>query len=115
MADTKPKVGSQMRITTEDMQLIKGTFANNEPLLKLLRKIFLPELDPTTPIGQNIDLWMTVSVDNMTAEQALVNLKARNILINHVEQQLMQLKLLSEVKEETAEELSVRMEKDNNK
>ena len=58
-------IGSQMRITDAELSLIKMTFAENELLLKTLRKFFLPELDPTVPLGQNIDLWMTVKVDDM--------------------------------------------------
>lgn len=111
----KPNPGSQMRITDDELKVIKGTFRNNEPLLKILRKIFLPELDPNTPIGQNIDLWMTVNVENMTPEQALINIKARNILINHIDLQLMQLKLLAGVEEETIEQLEERMRKDSSK
>ena len=34
----------EMRITDEELNLIKTTFAENDTLLKLIRKIFLPEL-----------------------------------------------------------------------
>lgn len=107
--------GSQMRITDAELSIIKGLFAENEPALKLLRKIFLPELDPTAPIGQNIDLWMTIKVEDMDAEAALINIKARNTLISHVEQQLMQLKTLAGFKKETVEETKDRLAKDSSK
>jgi len=103
MADTKNsgmQNGSQMRITPEERELIKRTFSGNETLLKLLRKIFLPELDPTAPIGQMIDLWMTVHTQELSAEEALINLKARNTLITHVDQQLLTLKLIAEMPDE---------------
>ena len=116
MNDKKtPNTGEKMRITNDELKLLKATFGGNEPLLKIMRKIFLPELDPSMPLGQNIDLWMTINVDNMTPEQAYINIKARNTLINHIEQQLMQIKVLSDIKEETFEELAARMEKDSSK
>lgn len=111
----KTKKGNGMRITDDELKVIKATFGGNEPLLKILRKIFLPEIDASAPIGQTIDLWMTVAIENMTPEQALINIKARNILITHIEQQLMQIKLLSEVKEETIEQLEERLSKDSTK
>ena len=86
------KDGKQMRITDVELSIIKSLFAENDDALKLMRKIFLPELDPKAPIGQNIDLWMTIKVEDMSPEEALINIKARNTLISHIEQQLMQLK-----------------------
>jgi hypothetical protein len=109
------KNGQQMRITDAELSLIKNTFAGNEELIKLLRKLFLPELDPTAPIGQVIDLWMTVSLESQTPEQAIINLKARNTLINHIEQQLLQIKVLAGDKNETVEQTKERLQKNSNK
>lgn len=107
--------GQQMRFTDQDLSLIRNTFKDNEPLLKLLRKVFLPEIDPNAPIGQMIDLWMTVDVETVDPERAVVNLKARNSLITHIEQQLMQLKILAEKTEQTPEELLTGLRKDSSK
>jgi hypothetical protein len=104
------KTGKRMRITDTELALIKATFADNEPLLLLMRKIFLPELDASTPIGQNIDLWMTVKIDEMTPEEAIINLKARNSLISHLDQQLSVLEILAGQKDETAEETKKRLQ-----
>ncbi len=87
--------GQQMRITDKELELIKSTYAGNEELLMLLRKIFLPEIDPATPLGQNIDLWMTMKIEDLSPEEAIINLKARNTVIQHIEQQLLSLKLLA--------------------
>lgn len=84
-------MGKQMRMKEEELSLIRNTFKDNLELLKLMRKIFLPEIDPTAPLGQNIDLWMTVDIKDQTPADAIINLKARNMLINHVDQQLLQL------------------------
>ncbi len=86
----------EMRITEKERELLRATFGDNLPLLKLLRKVFLPEIMPEAPLGQNIDLWMSVRIDEMSPEQALINLKARNILIQHIETQLQALNALSQ-------------------
>lgn len=98
-----------MRITEDERDLLRATFKGNDKLLKLLRKLFLPELDPDAPIGQNIDLWMTVPVKEMDPMQAQVNILARNSLIMHLEQQLVQISILANQKAETPEE---KLEKD---
>lgn len=93
-------VGSQMRITPTEMSILKNTFKGNEELVRLMRKLFLPELEAYPPIGQNIDLWMTIPVDQLTPEQAIINLKARNSLIMHLESVLNQIKVLAELEDE---------------
>ena len=112
MADNK---NQEMRISDTELQVLKTTFAGNDALLKLLRKVFLPELDPKAPLGQQIDLYMTLKIDDMSMEQAIINLKARNILISHIEQQLMMLKLLAGQTEETVEMTKERLKKDSAK
>ena len=104
-----------MRISEQEIELIKSTFKGNEHLLKMLRKIFLPEIEPDAPIGQNIDLWMTVPVSQMTPDQAIINITARNQLIQHVETQLLQLKLLAETNAKTLEEVKEQLKKDSAK
>ena len=107
--------GKQMRFSTEELAKIKALYGSNEEALKLLRKVFLPELLPDAPIGQNIDLWMTFKIEDMDADQALINLKARNTLISHLEQCLLQLSLLAGQKDETVEDTISRLKKDSTK
>lgn len=107
--------GQQMRISDKELELIKSTFAGNEELLMLLRKVFLPEIQPNLPLGQNLDLWMTLKVEDMTAEEALINIKARNTLISHIEFQLNSLKALAGQKNETVEETKNRLAQNSNK
>lgn len=109
------KKGRQMRISEIEVDLIKKTFKDNEKLLKLLRKIFLPELDPDTPLGQNIDLWMTVPIGQMTSDQAVINILARNQLINHIEQQLIQLNILANTDAKSLAEVKEQMRKNSTK
>ena len=105
----------EMRITDAELQIIKSTFSQNDPLLKLMRKIFLPEIYPTAPLGQNIDLWMTIPINDISNDEALINLKARNSLIQHVDQQLMVLKTLAGAKEESVEDTKKRLGQNSNK
>lgn len=109
------KFGSQMRITKDERDLIKATYRDNQPLLLLLRKIFLPEVDPTAPIGQTIDLWMTVKSEGLSLEEQLINLKARNQLITHVDQQLMTLFLIANAADNTKESVVATAKKNSSK
>lgn len=99
----------EMRITDEELVTIKAMFADNLPGLKILRKIFLPEINANAPLGQNLDLWMTMKVEDQDPEAIITNLKARNTLISHVEQCLMQLNVLAGQKTETVDDTKARL------
>jgi hypothetical protein len=102
-----------MRITPEEIELIKSTFRGNEKLLKLLRKIFLPEISVDAPLGDQIDLWMTIPVEGTDRDK--INIIARKQLIQHLEQSLVQLKVLAETEAKTLEEIREKVKKDSNK
>lgn len=104
--------GSQMRITPEEQDLIQVTFKNNEKLLKLMRKMFLPELDPNAPFGQMIDLYRTIQTKDRTPEDIAQELTARNMVIDHVEQVLMQLWIISMQEQQTPSQLKEKIKKD---
>lgn len=99
----------EMRITDDELATIKSMFADNLPGLKILRKIFLPEINANAPLGQNLDLWMTMKVEDQDPEAIITNLKARNTLISHVEQCLMQLNVLAGQKTETVDDTKARL------
>lgn len=105
----------EMRISDTELEIIKNTFADRDDLLKVLRKIFFPEILADAPVGQNIDLWMTLKIEDMTPEQALINIKARNTVIQHVEGCLMQIKMLAGQKSESVTETKERLKKDSSK
>lgn len=114
-ATQQEQAGSQMRITPTEMSILQNTFKGNEELVRLMRKLFLPELDPYVPLGQNIDLWMTVKIDDMEMEQALINLKARNSLIQHLDQVLNSIKVLAESADLTPEQAIEKLRKNSSK
>lgn len=103
------------RITDAEMAIIKGMFAENDEALKLMRKIFLPSIETDAPLGMIMDMWIPVEIDNVSTEQALVNIKARKTLITHVEQCLMLLKNLAGTKDETPEETAKRVFQNSSK
>jgi hypothetical protein len=103
----------EMRITPEEIELIKSTFRGNEKLLKLLRKVFLPEISADAPLGEQIDLWMTIPVEGTDRDK--INIIARKQLIQHLEQSLVQLKVLAETQAKTLEEVQEQIKKDSNK
>ena len=116
MEYAKNESGQQMRLTTDELDLIRTTFVGNERLLKLLRKIFLPLYDPEAPFNQTIDLWLAATdlkqLDPMSAYQLIM---ARNMVIGHVEAQISQLKFFAEQKPEDPEVEALRRKKDSTK
>lgn len=96
---TKAPTSRNMRFTENELAFIKSTFKGNELLLKLLRKVFLPEFDPSAPLGQVIDLWMTVDLKDKSPEDAIIEIKARNAMIMHIESMLFQLTNLSNLED----------------
>ena len=92
---------SDMRFTEGEVRLLKDTFEQNESLLKLMRKVFLPEFDPNAPIGQAVDVWSIKDISAMSPEECKIYFLARRDLIQHVETQILQLKILASMKIES--------------
>lgn len=67
--------------------LLLNSVVKNESLFALLRKTFLPEIDPEAPLGQAIDLWVSIDTKDKLVEDAYLDMKARLIVINYLEQQ----------------------------
>lgn len=104
-----------MRFTESELELIRSAFKDNEELLKVMRKVFLPEIDPKAPLGQTIDLWMTIDVKGQDPLLAYQNLLARNMLITHVDQQLIQLQFLAGMETKSPLQLEEERKKDSTK
>ena len=108
----------QMRISDVELDLLKGTFADKdevmkiirnlflgletsndekelvrslfkgEALRKMMRKQFLPELQPDIPVGQNIDLWMTIDIKDKDGYSQRQMIEARGELIDMMDKAL---------------------------
>lgn len=71
-------------LTKEEKDMIEGAF-KDEAIRRLMRKIFLPELQRDIPIQQSVDLWMTVGIDGKAPDEIVTLLTARAILIRLLE------------------------------
>lgn len=105
----------EMRITESEIKAIKVAFEGNKELLKLMRKIFLPEFDPKAPLGQTVDLWSIKDIGSMSSDDVKIYFMARRELVMHIESQLLQLQALADTKLETVEEAMARLKLDSNK
>jgi len=103
------------RLTKTEMEIIKQAFGSNEPLLKLLRKLLLPQIDYDAPIGQLVDTYMGIPIDGKTDQEIARATKSRNDVVMHVESQMLQLHSLANIPYETPEERRIRLLKDSTK
>lgn len=104
-----------MRFTSGELDLIKRIFADNENLLKTLRKFFLqmpyseaegetlkktfsseesfavllkifnPTLDPDAPILQLVDMWLNVEIKEKPTEMAMPFIFARKLMCEYID------------------------------
>lgn len=115
MNKTSPQFMMPMQLKENDVALIKQLFSGNDEALYLIRKIFYPTLTIDSPVGNNTDLTLLLDTENVTPEQALINLKARNFTIQHIEKCLTRLYVLAGSKEETLEQTMSRLSGNSNK
>lgn len=123
MEKTEKQKRQTMRFSDAELSAIKNTFAENDELLKAIRKVFLqipldvidkdvlsvfakddifavfsktvlPKIDPTAPLHQVIDLWMTVEIKDRTPDTAYPFILAREKVIEYFAQQLEVLRTL---------------------
>lgn len=113
-----PKKGQTMRFTDVELSLIKGLFADNETLLyalrksllgfvltdaesatikglskdafALIRKAFLPSIDPAAPLFQLTDMSMGLNVEikGMSETDAYPLIKAKALEIQYITERL---------------------------
>lgn len=73
-------------VTQEQAKRVEDTFGGNEKLLQLMRKMFLPEVSGEIPLGQTIDLWLSVEIKDKDDEEVKSVLESRARLIENLEQ-----------------------------
>lgn len=103
------------RMTTEDIAVLKAMFEDREGAVEVIRKIFFPELTADNPLQLNQDMWSQVNLTELAPEQALIQVQAQQKLIRHVEGALAVIKTLVGKKEESAEQVLARLQKDSAK
>jgi len=108
------------RYTDAELDLLKSTFADNEPLLKLLRKVFLPIVTDTAAnvggITEDIGLHPDFDIKTYKSmEEAVIAINARLLALKHIGDTLVKIKILAGMKTETVEETKKRLEKNSAK
>lgn len=117
MQEEKKAFVPKLRFDEQELNLIKKTFADNEVLIKIIRKSFLqmdisefeeeilkkalsvevlkvvrklvvPYLDGNAPISQITDHWMWFRLDNEKIAHAEKYIEARIIMIDYLEQRM---------------------------
>lgn len=121
----------KMRYTEDELSLITATFKENEDTLMALRKIFFfvpldkkdkdylkvirdnpalmdlvtktyyPEIELDAPIGQVIDLWLTVDVKEKSPEEARLALLVRQRLMELIKGALKRIETMDDGKAES--------------
>ncbi len=76
----------QGEMTESEQSLIKG-FAKNPQAMELLRKTLIPDINPEAPVGQLVDLWVSIDTKNKLCEDAYLEMKAKLIFVKYLEQQ----------------------------
>jgi hypothetical protein len=82
------KLFLQMPLDAIDTSALEAAFKGSEKNKKLIRKVYLPELNPEAPIHQIIDLWMTVEVKDKVPAEVWHQLMAREKLIQYLDEQI---------------------------
>ena len=108
------------RYSDAELELIKQTFADNEPLLKLLRKVFLPIITDTAAnvggMAEDIGLHPDFDIKSYpNVEIAAIALNARLLALKHVNDTLVKLKMLAGMSKETVEQTKKRLEQNSAK
>lgn len=82
------RVFLQMPLSATDLSLLHLNFKGKPELMKVVRKTFVPELDGDVPLGQQVDLFLTIGLKEMMPDVGAVHLESIKIWRNYTEQQL---------------------------
>lgn len=98
-------------MSVDDVATLKAMFAGNDENLKVLRKVFFPELEAENPIGINFDLWSKLDLSGLSPEAKVIRVEAHALLVQHVETCLQMIKTLAGWEQETPEQTMKRLTK----
>ena len=119
MTDSKKPAG--YRYTEAEDKLIEQHFRDNDELLELLSKIFLPAFDgETAQAGMKVDAAHVIDTlifesDKMPAEEVAIRTHARNRIITYINSRLNEIRQLAGAKVATDEERSAINKKNSTK
>lgn len=107
------------RFTEAEDKLIQDTFQDNEELMSLLSKIFLPSLDTeTAQAGNVIDAahvldTLVFETDKMPAEEVAIRTHARNRVMTYINSRLNEIRQLANLGGKSDEEKQAKAKKDS--
>ncbi len=78
----------QMPLETLDQVNLKR-ITDSKETLAIIRKTFLPELDPNAPLSQLADMWVGVEIKDKLPETAYPHILSREKVTQYLEQQLL--------------------------
>lgn len=105
----------QLRFTEEEFDMMRGAFANNTALLKLMRKFFIAEVDDNAPMGHLGDIYMSIGTEGKTDAEIARGVIARNMLMSHLNFRFAELEILANRKKESTIEEALRKNLDSSK
>lgn len=103
------------KLTEAEVELLKNTFKGNDALLIAVRKKIFPEYDIDGGVGEQTDLWISMDFSGMSTEEAMINIKARNMFIAQLEGGLDSIKKLCEFEGKTPEQIKEAAVKNSSK
>ncbi len=106
---------TESRMTTQDIATLKAMFEDREGAVEAIRKIFYPELTSGNPINLNNDFLTQLQISEMTPEQALIAVTARQQLVRHIEASFTVIKTLIGERGESPEQTLKRLQKNSAK
>jgi hypothetical protein len=104
-------------LTEEDIALIRDTFRNNERLIRVLRKIFLPSVgDNALPLEElGKDMWLNMDFAQMANDEIKPIVLARQDAIKFIMGALIQLKVIANTDLESPLNAELKKQKDSTK
>lgn len=103
-------------LTDKEISLIRNTFKGNEALIHVIRKIMIPTMaDPELPIEEMASdvYFANTQWSQIPADEAKILVTARQEALQFIIGGLIKLKVISNIKEETPEEIKARQKKDS--
>ena len=94
---------------------IRSAFKGNSDALKLLRKVFYPELDPKAPFTQQLDMFAFIDPSTLSPIELWIHMSARITIINHVEHTLEHLEQVANLTEKTPEQIALEQKQNSTK
>jgi hypothetical protein len=73
-----------VELTALEQDMLTKTFAIGSAEHNLLRKIFYPELDPSAPLFEIVDMWMTVEIKDKPTDVAMLYIDSRAELCKYL-------------------------------